>query len=129
MNGWPVVLAVAVGGAAGALLRYGASVLLSPLAPRTFYAATLLINVLGSLALGMLYGVTQSREVRVVWVALLGVGLLGAFTTFSTFAVELLRLQQAGRGVEGLGYAIGGVAASFAAAWAGYLLVHSWLAR
>lgn len=84
----PVLLLVAVGGATGAVARYGLSVLL-PAAPGGLPVATLLTNLLGCLLLGLLVG--RHREHPVLR-PLLGTGLLGGFTTFSTLALQSDRL-------------------------------------
>ena len=79
---------IALGGAAGAALRHGVAELL-PRDPEGFPTATFLVNVTGCLAIGLLMVAIaawwpRSRYVR----PLLGVGVLGGFTTFSTYALE-----------------------------------------
>jgi CrcB protein len=95
----PVLLLVAVGGAAGAVARYGLSELL-PAAPGGLPVATLLTNLLGCLLLGLLVG--RYREHPVLR-PLLGTGVLGGFTTFSTLALQTDRLL-ADRPLVALGY-------------------------
>ena len=92
------VLAIAGGGALGALLRYWMSMGVYALAGRGFPYGTLAVNVLGSLVMGFLYiwlleRVPGGTVVR----AFLLIGLLGAFTTFSTFSIETLNLMEAGQ--------------------------------
>jgi CrcB protein len=87
------LIAIATGGAVGALLRFWVSTGVYSLLGRAFPYGTLVVNVTGSLAMGFLYVVLLDRmtvapEVR----AALLVGLLGAFTTFSTFSIETLNL-------------------------------------
>jgi CrcB protein len=88
----PVVAAVSLGGGLGALARYGVG-LLVPTEPGRFPWGTFGINVLGCLLIGMLMVVATElvRTHRLVR-PFLGVGVLGGFTTFSTYSVESLRL-------------------------------------
>lgn len=79
---------VAVFGAAGAVCRYGVQTLVGP---RTFPFSTLLVNVVGCFLLGVVVALGEQRWSPTT-VAAAGVGFLGAFTTFSTFAVDVLLL-------------------------------------
>jgi CrcB protein len=90
------VLAVACGGALGALGRYWVSGALYKHLGAGFPYGTLGVNVAGSLAMGVLFVLVQERDVPDAWRLALGVGLLGAFTTFSTFSVDTLALVQQG---------------------------------
>jgi CrcB protein len=82
-------LAVGVGGATGALARYAVGEALERRA-----LDTLVVNVLGSLLLGVVLGAPLGGTVRLA----AGAGFCGAFTTFSSFAVETVRLAEEGRG-------------------------------
>ncbi|QIZ76647.1 fluoride efflux transporter CrcB [Ferrimonas lipolytica] len=90
------LIAVACGGAIGASLRYGASLLALRLFGTTFPYGTLIVNCLGSLLMGALYALSMSTDLPPSVKAFIGVGMLGALTTFSTFANESLLLFQAG---------------------------------
>jgi len=91
------VLAIAGGGAAGALLRYWISTGVYLLAGRNFPYGTLVVNVLGSLLMGFLYIWLLERTLAGATLrAFVLIGLLGAFTTFSTFSMETLNLMEAG---------------------------------
>jgi fluoride exporter len=98
-------LYVALGGAAGSVLRYqagrGMTHWLGPQAVTAFPWATLAVNVSGSLAMGLLAGyLARHGGGGEQWRLLLGVGLLGGFTTFSAFSLELMLLierHQAGQ--------------------------------
>lgn len=88
-------LAVAAGGACGALARYGVNIWLAPVSVGRFPFATLAVNVLGCAAIGVLHVLLVERAVLPgAWRELLMVGVLGAFTTFSAFAVDTLGLWQ-----------------------------------
>ena len=80
-------LAVAAGGATGALLRHGVNLLLPRSPQHLFTFSTLAVNVAGCFAAGLL----------LVWRALLLPGLLGGLTTFSAFGLDLLHLVRAER--------------------------------
>ena len=121
-------LQVALGGALGAWLRYGAGLAVSrSLGPDTqFPWATLGVNVLGSLAMGLLAGWLARQGGGgggESWRLLLGVGLLGGFTTFSAFSLELAVLVQRGALGMALAYAAISVVAGLAALFAGLALV------
>ncbi len=96
-------LAVACGGALGALLRYGISAWVG--AHHVFPWATLTINIAGSFAIGLLWGGYGHTEWFQQWGRmLLVVGLLGGFTTYSAFSLETLNLLQSGRALSGVIY-------------------------
>ena len=102
------VAVVAVGGALGALARWGIG-LAWPTPHGTFPTATLLINVVGCLLMGVLVvHVAEIREAHPLVRPFLGVGVLGGFTTFSTFAVDTQQLLSGGH----LGIALGYLAAT-----------------
>ena len=83
------LLSVAIGGAAGAMARYGTVVAYQRFAPTTFPLAILTVNALGSLLFGLIWAYAEDRE----WISenmrlLVLTGFLGSFTTFSTFAFD-----------------------------------------
>ncbi len=86
------VLLVAAGGAVGSLARYGVGVMAARWMGLDFPWGTLFVNVLGGLAMGLLAARVgpESVDLRLA----LGVGLLGGFTTFSAFSLEVVRLMQ-----------------------------------
>lgn len=112
-----VVRVVAVGGALGALARHGLAVAV-PASPGALPVATLLTNLSGCLALGLLAGAWPEAP----WLRpFLGTGVLGGFTTFSTFAIETDRLPAAAP-VVALGYVSLSTAGGVALAAAGLRL-------
>ncbi len=109
-------VAAALGGALGALARWGVAEAM-PYEPGSWPAATLLVNVAGCLGLGLLIGLVSIRAPGSSWLRpFLGTGVLGGFTTYSTFAVDVV--QQAETGAWGIvaGYlpasVLGGIAAA-----------------
>ena len=88
---------IATGGAAGALLRYWMSSSIYSVFGRTFPYGTLSVNVTGSILMGLCYVFLVERtDLGSEWRAGLMIGLLGAFTTFSTYTLESLNLFQDG---------------------------------
>lgn len=93
--------AVASGAVFGALLRYGVSVCLSDSASR-FPMATLLVNAFGSLMAGVVLVMVLKGQLSENWRLFLLVGLCGALTTFSSFALETFTLLQQGEHIKAL---------------------------
>ncbi|WP_043627409.1 fluoride efflux transporter CrcB [Nonomuraea candida] len=119
-----VLPVIAAGGALGALARYAAQVAL-PAGPADFPWATFLVNVSGCLLMGVLMVViTEVRRAHRLVRPFLGVGVLGGYTTFSTYAVDVQRTIAEGAPVTGLLYLAGTLAAALAAVTAGM-----WLTR
>ncbi len=117
------LIAIATGGAAGALLRFWVSSGVYQLLGRGFPYGTLAVNVLGSLAMGFLYVLLLERST--VTPELRGavlIGFLGAFTTFSTFSIETLNLiEQAELFKAGLNMLLS-VSACIVACWFGLVI-------
>lgn len=99
------VVAIAIGGALGALARYGVDVAVARRTDAIFPWATLAINVAGSFALGLLFVLAIEDAVGPDWLrGLLATGFLGAFTTFSTFSVQTVVLAERGHSALAIGY-------------------------
>ncbi len=116
-------LYVALGGGIGAWLRYivgrAWTLAIGPVAASAFPWATLSVNLIGSFAMGLLAGwLARFGAHGEGWRLLLGVGVLGGFTTFSAFSLELASMAQRGALGMAAGYAlvslVGGVAGLFA---------------
>ena len=113
------LLVVAAGGALGALGRYGIAEAF-PVAPGTFPTTTFVVNIVGAFTLAALLEALQRRGTPEHWTRLLvGVGLLGAFTTFSTMATEIALLWRSGDGLLAVAYATASVVAGVGAVFAG----------
>ncbi|MEV4615202.1 fluoride efflux transporter CrcB [Kitasatospora sp. NPDC049258] len=126
----PTVAAVAVGGAIGAVLRYGAA-LLWPTAPGAFPWTTLLVNAVGCAAIGVLLVllVESGAGAHPLLRPLLGTGVLGGFTTFSTYAVDVQRLIDLHEPGRALAYLLGTLLAALGAVWAAATLTRLALRR
>lgn len=111
---------IAAGGAVGALLRFWSSNWVYALLGRTFPYGTLVVNVVGSLAMGFCYvWLVERSTLGPEWRALVMVGFLGAFTTFSTFSIETINLLEGGALVKALINMVLSVVLCVAAAWLG----------
>ncbi|HEY5098125.1 MAG TPA: fluoride efflux transporter CrcB [Acidimicrobiales bacterium] len=116
-------LSVMVAGGVGAVLRYLVDHLVQRRAGSEFPLGTMVINLSGSFVLGVLAGSALHHGVSTAWLTVVGTGLIGAYTTFSTFTFDSVRLAEADRwglsllnvaagiglglGAAGLGLALG----------------------
>lgn len=117
---------VAAGGALGAMARFGVVSLTSRLVEHSFFYGTLLANLLGSFAIGMLYIWLVEHQLDSSWHRpMLMVGFLGAFTTFSTFSLDSLLLIEQGRYATFALYSTGSVLGCLLATLAGMWLLKS----
>ena len=114
---------IALGGALGAVFRYGASLGVYSLLGRGFPYGTLFVNVAGSLLMGVLSVLMLERfDVGPEWRAAVLVGVLGSFTTFSTFSIETLNLLEQGDVTRAAANIVLSVLVCLAAVWFGVLL-------
>jgi fluoride exporter len=117
------VLAIGVGGAVGSVLRYWLSTAVYAAAGRGFPYGTLAVNVIGCLAMGLLFVVFVERLAEAtVWRAGLLTGVLGGFTTFSAFSIETFGLLEQGEPMKAFINAILSVALCVVATWLGVVL-------
>lgn len=120
-------LLVGIGGAIGAMARYGTGVFVGRLWRADFPLATLLINIAGSLAMGLLVGwfaraLPPSQEEIRLFVA---VGVLGGFTTFSAFSLDAIALMERGEVWQAAFYVGLSVVVSVVALWLGLLVMRT----
>ena len=114
---------IAMGGAFGAVLRYGASLSVYSLLGRGFPYGTLFVNVSGSLLMGLLSVIMLERfNIDPEWRAAVLVGVLGSFTTFSTFSIETLNLLEQGDVMRATANIVLSVLVCLAAVWFGVLI-------
>jgi CrcB protein len=124
----PKLLLLFIGSGTGGVLRYAISGWTQRLADGSFPIGTLIVNVTGCLLIGFLTPALSGRllvpeEYRV---AIL-VGLLGGYTTFSTFSLETLALLNDGQIWRAMLNVTASVILGLAAAWAGYRIAENWL--
>ena len=115
-------LAVAFGGALGAMSRffvYNAFIRSNS----TYPWATFTVNVVGSFLIGMAFVlITERMEMGPYWRGVVTVGFLGAFTTFSTFSMDVIGLLEQGESTRAILYVLSSVVVCIIAAWLGLTL-------
>jgi CrcB protein len=121
MSGW-LVLAVAAGGSVGAPARFLADRLVADRAETDFPLGTYLVNMSGALLLGLLTGLGLAHHLPPTVEALLGTGFCGAYTTFSTWTYETVRLLIEGELRAGVLNVVASLGVGLLAAGAGLAL-------
>jgi len=114
---------VAVGGAAGSVLRYLTSFLVHKFYPNAFPWATLLTNILGCFLIGLFIGQLQKHQMAdspLKW--LLVTGFCGGYTTFSAFGYENLSLFQSGHNLQAMLYISASLIMGIGAVWLGLFI-------
>lgn len=115
-------IAIALGGALGAVLRYWLSTTVSALTAGRFPYGTLAVNVMGSGLMGFLYVLFYERmEASAELRAAVLIGVLGAFTTFSTFSIETMALLEEGEHLKAGLNVLASVALCLIVCWAGII--------
>lgn len=127
MRPWVGVLLVAVGGAVGAVIRHGCNEVCVWLTitklGRALPLSTLVVNVLGCLAIGALMAYSRRGQLSDEWRLLLVTGVLGAFTTFSAFSFETLMLGRDTSPSAAVINVLANVVGCLLAVWLGWSLV------
>jgi CrcB protein len=132
------MLLVAVGGSLGAVARYGVGLAAAAIAGRGFPWGTLVVNVAGCFAMGIVMEVMLDLESRAIlaatptirwqmmfWHKGIAIGFLGGLTTFSSFGADTMRVVQGGQPQLAMANIAANVVFSLAAVWAGMALVRT----
>ena len=122
------VFAIFVGAGLGGVTRYALSAWIQDAAGAGFPWGTLVVNVSGSLLLTFGYAVLEGTTAPAEWRAFLGIGILGGYTTFSTFSYETLALLKDGEWTRAGFYAVASVLLSLAATFLGFALAREAIA-
>jgi CrcB protein len=121
------LLAIALGGALGAALRYGTSGLAHSLFGKNFPWGTLAVNIIGAFLIGLFWPLADGRAWPPMMRAAIFIGFLGAFTTFSTYSLEGIQLLRGGDFSQGAFYILASNIICFIAVglglWAGSKLL------
>lgn len=119
---------IAVAGGVGSLLRYGVAGWTQRLSGGSFPFGTFCANVIGCLLIGFLTAAFAGRwSIRPEYRTAILVGLLGGFTTFSSFSLETFNLLNDGQFARAVSNVVASLAAGLTATWFGYRLAQSWL--
>jgi len=117
-----IIAGLMVAGAAGAVLRYLVDRFVQERVESDFPYGTLAINVTGALILGFLTGSALHHGLSANWVTVLGTGLIGAYTTFSTFSYDTFRLLSSDAPIGAMANVLFSVVGGVGAAVAGLAL-------
>lgn len=121
------LLLIAAGGALGSLARYAVSGLVQRLGDGAFPIGTLTVNVVGCFAIGLLHALFSGPYlIREEYRIALTIGLLGGFTTFSSFGWETFALASDGEGFRAVMNLLLSITLGFTATWIGYRLAIRW---
>ena len=121
------VLLIALGGSIGAVARYGLAGLVQRFTSPYFPFGTFTVNIVGCLVLGMIAGIAEHRfalgpQAR----AFLLIGVIGGFTTFSSFTYETFQLLRDAEIARAALNAVGQVVVGLAALWTGFVVTRMW---
>ena len=124
---WPALAAIFIGGGIGSVLRYVVTLGVTQRLGPGFPWATFAINIVGSLIIGMVFELSQTRALGVTPLVriFLMTGVLGGFTTFSTFSLDMVTLASERAATLALLYGAGSVIIGFLVAFAGIVIVRA----
>jgi len=113
------LMLLGLAGAVGTVLRAGCTAVAVRLFGPAFPWGTLAVNVAGSFVFGAIYSYVRSRSLPTELDGVLLVGLLGGFTTYSSFAFQSVEMAESGRGPAAAAYVVATTLLGLAAAWCG----------
>ena len=117
------ILLIAIGGALGSISRYGCQKWIYQLYPHPFPFGTFAVNVVGSLIIGMFFGISgKGNLLDPGWRLFLTTGFCGGYTTFSTFSLETFSLLKDGEYMYAILYIVLSVLFGLLAVWLGILI-------
>ena len=122
------ILQIALGGALGAMMRYGVVQGAARLFGAGFPFGTIFVNIIGSLLMGLAMGWFAARAPMIWAMPFVTVGVLGGFTTFSAFSLDTIALWEQGRLIGAAAYVAASVCGSVAALVAGLIWMRAVLA-
>lgn len=117
-----LILAIGAGSFIGGIFRYLISLLIKKQFPTIIFAGTLSVNMLGCFIIGLIYGFSSKGAISEGWQLFLAVGVLGGFTTFSTFSLETMNLVKSGNSSMAIVYILASVIVGLIATFAGFVV-------
>ncbi len=118
-----IIIAVGIGSCIGGILRYLLSQLIQTKFLSTFPFGTLSVNIIGCLFIGLVFGYSERSYISMEWRLFLVTGLLGGFTTFSSFSNETIALIRDGQSWLALSYVVSSVIVGLIATFAGIFII------
>jgi fluoride exporter len=118
-----IIIAIGAGSFLGGVLRYLISEAMHARFSSSFPYGTLTVNIIGCLLIGVALGLMERGNISGEWKMFLAVGLLGGFTTFSTFSLETLNLLRDGQVYPALTYVLLSIAAGLIATTSGFFVI------
>ncbi len=120
-----ILLLIGTGSFIGGVLRYLVSFPFMHKYPHGFPWGTLLVNILGCLVIGLLYGYAERWHFPKEWRLFLATGLLGGFTTFSAFSNEAVTLFQNGQSTYAITYVVASILVGLTATFLGLMVMRA----